>query len=194
MEALCLDVLNSDWRDFRRAGAGPDQLDDAVWRRALAERWELRWALAGDGPAWSGLRAARSRLREVAAHIEAGGITEEDLAYLNDALARRALCQRLEGEGDGYRLALVAEPGPDRLAGAVAREAVASFARLVARAELRRIKLCANPDCRWAFYDATRNLRRRWCDSATCGNLMKVRRFRARRRAPDGPGDRPAGL
>ena len=48
-----------------------------------------------------------------------------------------------------------------------------------------RLKAC--PDCRWAFYDHTRNGSKRWClmaasgpGSRGCGNIAKVRRHRAR--------------
>jgi predicted RNA-binding Zn ribbon-like protein len=47
-----------------------------------------------------------------------------------------------------------------------------------------RLKLCGNPDCRWAFYDRSHSRRGAWCDMATCGNLIKNRNLRARRSAP----------
>ncbi|WP_141639042.1 CGNR zinc finger domain-containing protein, partial [Paenibacillus riograndensis] len=40
-----------------------------------------------------------------------------------------------------------------------------------------------NPDCLWVYYDDTRNRSKRYCDDKMCGNLMKVRRFRARKKA-----------
>jgi predicted RNA-binding Zn ribbon-like protein len=46
-----------------------------------------------------------------------------------------------------------------------------------------RMKACGNPDCRWAFYDATKNHSGRWCEMASCGNRMKARAFRERGRA-----------
>ena len=45
-----------------------------------------------------------------------------------------------------------------------------------------RLKLCANPDCEWAFFDRSRNQQGSWCDMAVCGNRLKNREFRARRR------------
>jgi len=45
-----------------------------------------------------------------------------------------------------------------------------------------RLKVCANPDCRWAFYDRSRNQQGNWCDMAVCGNRLKNRQLRARRR------------
>jgi len=45
-----------------------------------------------------------------------------------------------------------------------------------------RLKTCANPDCRWVFYDRSRNQHGNWCDMAVCGNRLKNRSLRARRR------------
>jgi predicted RNA-binding Zn ribbon-like protein len=44
------------------------------------------------------------------------------------------------------------------------------------------MKACANDDCLWAFYDHSRNHGGTWCAMATCGNKLKNRDFRARRR------------
>lgn len=43
------------------------------------------------------------------------------------------------------------------------------------------LKACGNEECRWAFYDRSRNHGGTWCDMATCGNKLKNREFRARR-------------
>ncbi|MGD2101794.1 MAG: CGNR zinc finger domain-containing protein [Acidimicrobiia bacterium] len=52
---------------------------------------------------------------------------------------------------------------------------------------MKRLKAC--PDCRWVFYDNTRNGSKRWCmmnptspDARGCGNIAKARRHRARKR------------
>ena len=45
-----------------------------------------------------------------------------------------------------------------------------------------RLKLCANPDCRWAYFDRSRNQQGNWCNMAVCGNRLKNRELRARRR------------
>lgn len=45
-----------------------------------------------------------------------------------------------------------------------------------------RLKVCANHECDWAFYDRSRNQQGNWCDMAVCGNRLKNRQLRARRR------------
>ena len=57
----------------------------------------------------------------------------------------------------------------------------------------RRLKACANPDCRWAFYDRSRNHGGTWCVMSGCGNKLKNREFRARRRAGGANGGLGAG-
>lgn len=50
---------------------------------------------------------------------------------------------------------------------------------------IRRLKLCANPVCRGAFYDRSKNSSRVWHDAATCGNEVNVRAHRKRKRAAE---------
>jgi len=49
-----------------------------------------------------------------------------------------------------------------------------------------RLKSCANNDCHWAFYDASKNRSGKWCEMADCGNEAKGRAYRARRRSEVG--------
>lgn len=44
-----------------------------------------------------------------------------------------------------------------------------------------RLKLCAASDCRYAFYDTSKNQSRTWCSMAVCGNRQKTRSYRRRR-------------
>ena len=45
--------------------------------------------------------------------------------------------------------------------------------------EMRLLRACEKPDCRWLFLDTSKNHSRRWCDMKICGNRMKARRFKA---------------
>lgn len=40
------------------------------------------------------------------------------------------------------------------------------------------VRMCAGPNCDWMFIDRSHAKRRRWCQPAVCGNLVRVRRFR----------------
>jgi predicted RNA-binding Zn ribbon-like protein len=46
----------------------------------------------------------------------------------------------------------------------------------------RRLKLCANPGCGFAFLDVSTNATRRWCYMRYCANRLKARAFRRRAR------------
>jgi hypothetical protein len=59
----------------------------------------------------------------------------------------------------------------------------------IAEDRLDRLKAC--PDCRWVFYDHTRNASKRWClmnasgpQGRGCGTIAKVRRYRQRSQTP----------
>jgi predicted RNA-binding Zn ribbon-like protein len=63
---------------------------------------------------------------------------------------------------------------------------VASLLAIIARAQAdgtwERMKACRAEDCRWAFYDRSRNRSRAWCSMRECGNRAKARSYRARQR------------
>lgn len=57
---------------------------------------------------------------------------------------------------------------------------VETVAASVAGGGWNRLKLCAATDCRWAFYDTSRNGGGRWCTMEACGNRNKTRAYRRR--------------
>lgn len=70
-------------------------------------------------------------------------------------------------------------PIADGAVGAITR-IVAAAARAALDGSWDRIKLCSADDCRWAFYDESRNHSRTWCSMRVCGNRTKTRVYRAR--------------
>lgn len=125
-------------------------------------------------------------------------VAEADLAALREL--RSAAEAALAGDGAGralrgvVRLTAGAEGAVD--ADALDASAAGWFeAQLLLerlRAEVEgtwsRLKLCANPDCRVAFSDRSRNRSAVWHSVERCGNKLNLRRLRARRGAEgDGP-------
>lgn len=53
-------------------------------------------------------------------------------------------------------------------------------AELFTKENLSRLRECSGSNCCWLFEDTSKNKARQWCDMQTCGNLAKVRRFRAK--------------
>jgi predicted RNA-binding Zn ribbon-like protein len=172
---LCIDFVNSMFMDHTGSGRMYDRLEFEEWRRWFAERCGFPSQASPAAGTCRDLVTMRRFLRRL---LEAGTRpTAEAAAQLNWYLARssqswvlepkgRSLELRLRWNGDGWPAVMAA--------------VAASYARLVVSGDVRRVRVCANPDCSFMFCDDTRNASRRWCDTAICGNLMKVRRYRAR--------------
>jgi predicted RNA-binding Zn ribbon-like protein len=45
-----------------------------------------------------------------------------------------------------------------------------------------RLKCCRNVNCRWSFYDYSKNRSATWCSMQICGNRRKIATYRARSR------------
>jgi CGNR zinc finger/Putative stress-induced transcription regulator len=56
----------------------------------------------------------------------------------------------------------------------------AAAAKVAIEQRLGRVKICPADDCRWAFYDTSRNRSRQWCSMEVCGNRAKARAHRER--------------
>jgi predicted RNA-binding Zn ribbon-like protein len=88
--------------------------------------------------------------------------------------------QRAQGRQVDIQVALTAD-GKVELSAATATGFLAAAAAKVAIEErMDRVKICPADDCRWAFYDSSRNHSRQWCSMQVCGNRAKVRAHRQR--------------
>lgn len=137
-------------------------------------------------------RDAVAFLRALAVDVPAGAPSPEQLVRLRDVRE----CARALAEGDrrGYarRLArLLAAVDPSVGPGAEVRGAGDGWDRFgrdlsLALIELdairRRVRICHNSACAWLFVDGTRNNTQVWCTEQLCGDRMRVRRLRRRRR------------
>ncbi len=178
MEALCLDVLHSDWHDWRGRGKDEDRLVEPGWVEQLVIRWGLPVAGPPDADTIAALRSLRSLMQRIVhALLQKQEPSEQDLAALDTYLEGTPTRWHLVRTGKHYQLQQVSlHTDWNEVLGEVAL----SFTRLLVR-DPSRIKQCENPDCRWIYYDESANQSRRWCEDP-CANLMRVRRFRARRR------------
>jgi hypothetical protein len=120
---------------------------------------------------WAPQEAAIAReLRDdLRAAVDDGG---RDLEFLNGWISRLDVRPTVAGGELSYRHA--AGPAGDLLAAVLAAVSDGTWPRL---------KTC--PDCRWAFYDRTRNGSKRWClmyaggpNGRACGSIAKMRRYR----------------
>lgn len=170
-----LDLVNS------QHGRGPDLLEHEGWFEGLLAHW-------GYAPAGTPGKSDRKRLvalralsrRIVEALAESATPSAGDLAELNRVLRAKRVSRQVVSAGATFEVRLV----PARRDWPwVLSELAGSLAELLADGETARIKVCDNRDCRFAFYDASKNRSRRWCSQTTCGNRHKLKEFRARQRA-----------
>lgn len=114
---------------------------------------------------------AAQRLREAIRDFAGGDASAS--AEL-DVVAREAKLGVRFAEG-AARL----EPAASGVRGALGR-IVGEIASGMADGSWSRLKICNADDCRWAFYDTTKNRSRAWCSMQSCGNRAKVKAYRAR--------------
>ena len=130
------------------------------------------------------LRLAREARESIRALI-GGNTGDEPLTVAELAPLRQILSQaqpRLDVAADGQVRLRPTLPAPTLADGLLALLLIIRDAQ--ADGSWDRLKLCGNPDCRWAFYDRSHSRRGAWCDMATCGNRLKNRNLRARRAQP----------
>ena len=137
--------------------AGTDVLASAEgWARWLDEH-ELG---CFDAPAPSDLAVARQLRDDLRARASGSACGEVRQVGVTVAVT------------EGGQVELSADHAAGFLAAAAATVAI--------ERRLDRVKICPADDCRWAFYDTSRNRSRQWCSMEVCGNRAKARAHRAR--------------
>lgn len=173
-----LDLLNSD----HGRGLGlTDLLEETGWLDGFCDHWGYAPAGRPSAGDLEELRDLRTVLRRVVEALDAGAPpSRADVSRLNGILAGAELVRELVAGAARIELRLAPTVHDWRW---VRAEITASLAELLAGGDPSRLKVCDNQDCRFAFYDLSKNRSRRWCAQTVCGNRHKVRQFRARRRA-----------
>jgi predicted RNA-binding Zn ribbon-like protein len=179
MEFICIDIMNSNWQDHLGRSSG-DRLDSPSWLKDLLNGYGINPGTS----ALEGLVPELRRLRKVMKDITYDIIEERkpceaSIELLNGYLGKTVHRHSIEPEGDGLKLLELPQGLDDEY---ILGEIALSFAELLTRHDTRRLKICRNPDCRWVFFDESKNRNKCWCESKTCGNLMKVRSYRERKR------------
>jgi predicted RNA-binding Zn ribbon-like protein len=184
MDPLWARLLNSDWHDHRGSGRREDRLGNDAWLGGFLGG--AGWSGAGlpDDKGRERLRHFRTVLRTgVDALLTGQPLPDDVTAEVNRILAAAPLVRQLHSGDQRWSVKTVPAGEPLDL---VLAEIAGSFATMLAEGDPTRIMLCANPDCLWVIYDESRNRTRRWCDAKECGNLIKVRSFRRRRKEARG--------
>jgi predicted RNA-binding Zn ribbon-like protein len=134
-----------------------------------------------DGEDLARVLALRESLRALMLANNGGDVDRRDMVPLREAAERARIRTTFSADGE-----LTLAPARSGLGGFEARLLLA-IERLQSHGAWPRLKACTVDDCRWAFYDATRNHSRTWCSMDVCGNREKTRRYRERKGAA-GPG------
>lgn len=181
--ALCLDFANTQGgRDKMRDLERLTTYEDAVsWASAASmittDERDFLTSMALKAPA----EAARTleqlqRFRECLYRLfsaQAGGreIDPRDEECLRRAVAAAISIAHLRREGDLRAWTIdAAAAGLNTLLGRIALAAQ----QLALGSELPYVRECAR--CSWLFVDRTKNKRRRWCKTETCGNRTRAAR------------------
>jgi|SRR5215470_2713311 len=166
------DLVNS--QEWDRFGHLTEHFQNPAWLPFFLRRWGFTRPKNRPFPfaKWAELRAALRSICEAAARHSP--LAKVDVRVLNRALKVAGTRQLHEGQ-NGFQLEFVpSAAGWDEIRAETAR----SFAEVLTKAEVSRIKICRNPQCGWVFYDQTKGKTRCWCNDKVCGNRARVRKAR----------------
>lgn len=150
-----------------------DRLADPLSLAAWAARAGRALDAAPDEAAFHDLLQLRDLLRDIFGDLADG--LAPDQGHL-DRLASLTAPQRLVWDDRAFRADL--RPAGDAVT-RLSQALIADALDLLTGDALLRIKRCPAHDCRWFFFDTSKNGTRRWCAMSDCGVKDKVQRFRA---------------
>ncbi|MFC3748527.1 CGNR zinc finger domain-containing protein [Paenibacillus sp. GCM10012306] len=182
---LWRDFINSYWRDWRTGDRSKDRdmLEDQEWVERWLHKYSLQTNALPDQAETEQLKQLRSHLWTAVQNI----VKEQPrdpvlLEQLNHYMAPGPVTRQIAWSAEHQRYEMSLLPHYKHWDQVMA-EIAASFATALFEKETSRFRICENTNCLWVYYDDTRNRSKRYCDDKACGNLMKVRRFRARKKA-----------
>lgn len=122
------------------------------------------------------LRELRERLRDILLSHNFGTSSRvtEASSRLNDLVGNTAPGVSFDSSGR----ALLSSPstGTERLV----EDLMIAAIEAGYEGTWHRLKACANEECRWIFYDASKNRSGSWCIMEICGSRAKMRSYRER--------------
>ena len=172
--APVLEFLNS-WRIPNDTRVVTDELPDLLEQR---ERWTDRFPSLPSPPTDLRGQDELTSLRDVLRD----SLGQDRPTSLQAAIDRHRWSVEITAEGSP-KVRIVADGEP------AAADLLRRVIDAVRDGYWGRVRAC--PDCRWVFYDSSRNGRRRWCSMTAeagargCGSIAKTRSYRARHAAKD---------
>ena len=187
-----LQVSKGPRYDVPKAAPQPLRLVQAFVNTVDLEN-EREWLPDPDAlAAWAGERGLvpeRTRFtdRELQQALDLREAFRALLAANRDRRRDAAALGLLTETARAARLSIVFEAGAPRLepeAGGIdglCGRLVSVAATAMLDGSWGRLKACRN--CRWAFFDESKNRSAHWCSMSLCGNRLKTRAYRRRHRA-----------
>lgn len=167
--ALVMDFVNT-----RAIEDGSDTIaSPAALRRWIEQRLGTRLRSV-DEEVWRTMVESRESLREVLAAHSGGEPSRTALRQLNRAGRNAEIRPRWD---DAATLTFAPhDAGPYGALGRIFSAVVAAQSD----GTWERLKVCPADNCRYAFYDHSRNRSGRWCSMRVCGNRAKTQTYRQR--------------
>lgn len=163
------------------ARSGTERLASAEVLRVLGRDLGVYYRPGGSEAELHAVRRLRDRLDEI---VESSTL-DQRMAMLNELFYSASAIPQLvvhpEDPEPHFHYTLEDAGYVDHLKGLTAY----ALSRLTIMGEFARIRSCDGDACRLLFFDVTRNGKRLYCDSRTCGNRTHAARYRARRRQAD---------
>ncbi len=175
-----IELVNSDWHGHLGHGPDQDRLDNSQWLAKFLASSGLPRVDPRTETVQGALKKLRGLLKRIVDSCLAGKpVSDADLAAFNRYLANEPVHPQVRRQNRSMRMELTTS---GKGLEAVLFSLSASVADFLIQEDVGRLRACANPNCRWIFFDATRSRTARWC-GATCRSLIKVRAHRHRRKS-----------
>jgi predicted RNA-binding Zn ribbon-like protein len=167
--ALVMDFVNT--LDIE---SGSDEIDSSAGLRRWIEQRLGTHVRSIDEDALRTVIETRESLRQVLASHSGAPLSGAALDQLNRAGQRAEIRPQWDEAGRA-----TFEPHDAGAYGALSQILAAVIAAQTDRT-WDRLKVCLAEDCRFAFYDHSKNRSGRWCSMSVCGNRAKTRTYRER--------------
>ena len=181
----CLDFVNSLMSDHRGTGKVYDHMPLPGWQNAFLALWKMSLDDPSEVVPLTVMVRMRSMVRDGLERWGRGdSLQEADVRELNTILGLAPLNRAVSGGESGYSVELAPSA---RNWTWVLTEVIVSMFRLMEEGDPARLRKCANPACSWLYHDDSQAHSRRWCSPRACGNMVRVREFRRRRKQTSTP-------
>jgi predicted RNA-binding Zn ribbon-like protein len=158
------------------ARQGEESLDDTEALRAMGRRTNVYYRPDGSKAELLAMRRLRDRLDEIVSMADECSRFEMLNELFCSASAIPQIVTHKEDPRPHFHYTLEDASYIDHIKGVSAY----ALSRLIIIGEWQRLRTCSGEACNRLFFDTTRNGKRLYCDSRTCGNRIHAARYRIR--------------